>query len=25
MQIEISDKYAQIAHLHLSTHGVIHA
>ena len=25
MQIEISDKYAQIAHLHLSTHGVVHA
>jgi hypothetical protein len=25
MQIEIREKYAQIAHLHLSTHGVVHA
>jgi hypothetical protein len=25
MQIEISEKYAQLAHLHLSTHGVVRA
>jgi len=25
MQIEIDEKYAQLANLHLSTHGVIHA
>jgi len=25
MQIDISEKYAQLAHLHLSTHGVVHA
>ena len=25
MQIEITDKYAQLANLHLSTHGVVHA
>jgi hypothetical protein len=25
MEIEIADKYAQFAHLHLSSHGVVHA
>jgi hypothetical protein len=25
MQIEITDKYAQLANLHLSTHGVVRA